>query len=188
MHKHLPTYDEALSLFKEFNQDESLLKHAYCVEGVMRYMARKAGEDEEKWGIVGLVHDLDYERFPEQHCSKAKEILQERGWPEEYIRAIVSHGWGICSDVEPQSKMEKTLYAIDELTGLISAVALVRPSKSVADLEARSVMKKWKDKAFAAGVNRSVIENGTAKLEMELTELVTDVIMGMRQVADKIGL
>jgi putative nucleotidyltransferase with HDIG domain len=188
MQKHIPTYDEALSLFKEFNQDESLLKHAYSVEGVMRYMARKADEDEEKWGIVGLVHDLDYERFPEQHCSKAKEILEERGWPEEYVRAIVSHGWGICSNVDPQSKMEKTLYAIDELTGLISAVALVRPSKSVADLEARSVMKKWKDKAFAAGVNRSVIEKGRAMLEMELTELVTDVIMGMRQVADKIGL
>jgi predicted hydrolase (HD superfamily) len=188
MQKHLPTYDEALSLFKEFNQDESLLKHAYCVEGVMRYMAHKAGEDEEKWGIVGLVHDLDYERFPEQHCSKVKEILQEQGWPEEYIRAIVSHGWGICSDVEPQSKLEKTLYAIDELTGLISAVALVRPSKSVADLEVRSVMKKWKDKAFAAGVNRSVIEKGTTMLEVELTELITDVIMGMRQVADRIGL
>jgi putative nucleotidyltransferase with HDIG domain len=188
MQKHIPTYDEALSLFKEFNQDESLLKHAYSVEGVMRYMARKADEDEEKWGIVGLVHDLDYERFPEQHCSKAKEILEERGWPEEYVRAIVSHGWGICSNVDPQSKMEKTLYAIDELTGLISAVALVRPSKSVADLEARSVIKKWKDKAFAAGVNRSVIEKGRAMLEMELTELVTDVIMGMRQVADKIGL
>ncbi|MFB0557099.1 MAG: HDIG domain-containing metalloprotein, partial [Dehalococcoidia bacterium] len=156
MQKHGPTYDEALSLFKEFNQSESLLKHAYCVEGVMRYLARKGGEDEEKWGVVGLMHDLDYERFPEQHCSKAQEILEERGWPEEYIRAIVSHGWGICNDVEPQSKMEKTLYAIDELTGLIIAVALVRPSKSVADLEARSVMKKWKDKAFAAGVNRSV--------------------------------
>lgn len=188
MHKHIPTYGEALSLFKEFNQDESLLKHAYSVEGVMRYMARKADEDEEKWGIVGLVHDLDYERFPEQHCSKTKEILEERGWSEEYVRAIVSHGWGICSNVEPQSKMEKTLYTIDELTGLISAVALVRPSKSVADLEARSVMKKWKDKAFAAGVNRSVIEKGTVMLEMELPELVTDVIMGMRQVADKIGL
>ena len=134
------------------------------------------------------MHDLDYECFPEQHCKKSREILEERGWPEEYIRAIVSHGWGICNDVEPQSKIEKTLYAIDELTGLISAVALVRPSKSVADLEARSVMKKWKDKAFAAGVNRSVIEKGTAMLEMELTELVTDVIMGMRQVADRIGL
>jgi len=188
MEKHVPTYDEALSLFKEFNQDESLLKHAYCVEGVMRYMARKAGEDEEKWGIVGLLHDLDYGRFPELHCSKAKEILEERGWPEECIRAIVSHGWGIFNDTEPQSRMEKTLYAIVELTGLISAVALVRPSKSVADLEARSVMKKWKDKAFAAGVNRSVIEKGAAMLGVELTELITDVIMGMRQVADRIGL
>jgi len=188
MEKHVPTYDEALALFKEFNQDESLLKHAYCVEGVMRYMARKAGEDEEKWGIVGLLHDLDYGRFPEQHCSKAKELLEERGWPEEYIRAIVSHGWGIFNDIEPHSRMEKTLYAIDELTGLISAVALVRPSKSVADLEAKSVMKKWKDKAFAAGVNRSVIEKGAAMLGVELTELITDVIMGMRQVADRIGL
>ena len=188
MQKHVPTYDEALALFKEFNQSESLLKHAYCVEGVMRYMARKAGEDEEKWGIVGLMHDLDYERFPEQHCSKAQEILEERGWPEEYIRAIVSHGWGICNDVEPQSKMEKTLYAVDELTGLVAAAALVRPSRSVADLEARSVMKKWKDKAFAAGVNRSVIEKGTAMLGVDLTELVTDVIIGMRQVADRIGL
>jgi putative nucleotidyltransferase with HDIG domain len=188
MQKYVPTYEEALSFFKEFNQSESLLKHAYCVEGVMRYMARKAGEDEEKWGIVGLMHDLDYERFPEQHCHKTQEILEERGWPEEYIRAIVSHGWGICNDVEPQSKMEMTLYAIDELTGLVTAVALVRPSKSVADLEARSVMKKWKDKAFAAGVNRSLIEKGAAMLGMELTELVTDTIMGMRQVADKIEL
>jgi putative nucleotidyltransferase with HDIG domain len=188
MEKHIPTYDEALSLFREFNQDESLLKHAYCVEGVMRYMARKASEDEEKWGIVGLMHDLDYQRFPEEHCHKAREILEERGWPEEYIRAIESHGWGIFNDVEPQSRMEKTLYAIDELTGLISAVALVRPSRSVGDLEARSVMKKWKDKAFAAGVNRSVIEKGAAMLGVELTELVTDVILGMRQVAHKIGL
>lgn len=188
MQKHVPTYDEALSLLKEFNQSESLLKHAYCVEGVMRYMARKAGQDEEKWGIVGLMHDLDYERFPEQHCRKTQQLLEERGWPEEYIRAIVSHGWGICNDVEPQSKMEKTIYAIDELTGLIIAVALVRPSRSVADLEARSVMKKWKDKAFAAGANRSLIEKGAAMLGVELTELVTDVIMGMRQVADRIGL
>ncbi len=188
MQERTPTYEEALALFREFNESESLLKHAYCVEGVMRYMARKAGEDEEKWGIVGLIHDLDYERFPEQHCNKAKEILAERGWPEEYIRAVVSHGWGIFNDVEPQSKMERTLYAIDELTGLIAAVALVRPSKSVADLEAKSVMKKWKDKAFAAGVNRSVIEKGADMLGVELTDLVTDVIMGMREVAHKIGL
>ena len=188
MHEHTPIYEEALSLFKEFNQSESLLKHAYTVEGVMRYIAKKMGEDEEKWGIVGLMHDLDYERFPEQHCRKSREILAERGWPEEYIRAIVSHGWGICTDVEPKTSMEKTLYAIDELTGLVTAVAIIRPSKSVADLEAKSVMKKWKDKSFAAGVNRSIIEKGTVMLGMELSDVVTDVIMGMRQVADRIGL
>ncbi len=187
MQEHIPTYDEALSLLKEFNQSESLLKHAYSVEGVMRYMARKRGE-EEKWGIIGLVHDLDYERFPEQHCGKTREILTERGWPEEYIRAIMSHGWGICSDVEPQNDMEKILFTIDELTGLITAVAIIRPSRSVADLEVKSVMKKWKDKAFAAGVNRSVIEKGTAMLGIELKDLITDVIMGMREVADRIGL
>ena len=188
MQEHTPTYEEALSIFKEFNQSESLLKHAYSVEGVMRYIAKKAEEDEEKCGIVGLVHDLDYERYPEQHCQKSREILQERGWPEEYIRAVVSHGWGICSDVEPKTNLEKTLYAIDELTGLVTAVAIIRPSKSVSDLEVKSVMKKWKDKAFAAGVNRSIIEKGTAMLEVELRDLITDVIMGMRQVADKIGL
>jgi len=188
MQKHIPTYDEALSLLKEFNKSESLLKHAYSVEGVMRYMARKRGEDEGKWGIIGLVHDLDYERFPEQHCKKSQEILEERGWPEDYIRAVVSHGWGICSDVEPQAEMEKILYTVDELTGFITAVAIIRPSKSVADLEAKSVMKKWKDKSFAAGVDRSVIEKGAAMLGLELRELITDVIMGMRDVADRIGL
>jgi putative nucleotidyltransferase with HDIG domain len=188
MQEHVPIYDEALSLLKEFNKSENLLKHAYAVEGVMRYMARKKNEDEEKWGIIGLVHDLDYERFPEQHCKKSREILAERGWPEEYIRAVVSHGWGICSDVEPQTDLEKILYTVDELTGLITAVAIIRPSRSVADLEVKSVMKKWKDKAFAAGVNRAVIEKGAMMLGIELNELVTDAIMGMREVADRIGL
>lgn len=188
MERHQPTYNEAISLVKEFNQSESLLKHAFSVEGVMRYMARKAGKDEGKWAIVGLIHDLDYELFPEQHCQKSREILEERGWSEEYIRAVVSHGWGICSDVEPKTKMEKTLYAVDELTGFIAAVALVRPSKSVSDLEAKSVIKKWKEKSFAAGVNRSVIEKGVEMLGVELKELITDAIMGMREVADKIGL
>jgi putative nucleotidyltransferase with HDIG domain len=188
MQEHTPTYEEALSIFKEFNQTDSLLKHAYSVEGVMRYIAQKMGEDEEKWGIVGLVHDLDYERYPEQHCQKSREILQERGWPEEYIRAVVSHGWGICSDDEPRTNLEKTLYAVDELTGLVTAVAIIRPSRSVSDLEAKSVIKKWKDKAFAAGVDRSIIEKGTAMLGVELRDLIDDVIMGMRQVADKIGL
>jgi len=188
MAEHTPTYDEALSLFKEFNRSESLLKHAYSVEGAMRYIARKLGEDEEKWGIIGLVHDLDYERFPEEHCTRSRQILEEREWPEEYIRAVVSHGWGICSDAEPQSTLEKTLYAVDELTGLVTAAALVRPSRSVSDMEAKSVMKKWKDKSFAAGVNRSVIETGSEMLGVELRDLVTDTIMGMREVASKIGL
>ena len=188
MPDYMPTYDEALSLLKEFNKSDSLLKHAYAVEGVMRYMARKNGEDEEKWGIIGLVHDLDYEKFPEQHCQKSQELLEERSWPEDYIRAVVSHGWGICSDAEPQTELEKTLYTIDELTGLITAVAIIRPSKSVADLEAKSVMKKWKDKSFAAGVDRSIIEKGTAMLGVELRDLVTDTITGMREVADRIGL
>ncbi len=188
MTEHVPSYDEALALLGEFNRSESLLKHAYSVEGVMRYLARKAGEDEEKWGIVGLVHDLDYERFPEQHCSKTREILEERNWPGEYIRAVVSHGWGLFSDFEPQSLMEKSLYTVDELTGLITAAALVRPSRSVMDLEAKSVMKKWKDKSFAAGVNRSVIERGTEMLGVELNDIITDTIMGMRTVAGKIGL
>ncbi|MFC1954287.1 HD domain-containing protein [Chloroflexota bacterium] len=188
MPKHIPTYDEAFALLQEFNKGESLLKHAYSVEGVMHYIAKKTGEDEEKWAIVGLVHDLDYELFPENHCIKSSEILEERNWEDEYIRAVISHGWGICNDIEPKTKMEKTLYTIDELSGLVTAVALIRPSKSVVDLEAKSVMKKWKDKSFAAGVNRSVIEKGTEMMGVELKDLVTDVIMGMRDVADRIGL
>jgi len=188
MAEHIPTYDEALSLLKEFNKSDSLIKHAYAVEGAMRYIARMSGEDEEKWGIIGLVHDLDYELFPEHHCQKTQEILESRGWPQEYVRAVVSHGWGICSDVEPQTKLEKVLYTIDELTGLIAAVALVRPSKSVVDMEAKSVIKKWKDKGFAAGVNRHVIEKGATMLGMDLKDLVTYAIIGMREVANKIGL
>ena len=188
MGEQTPTREDAWALLNEFNQSESLIKHALCVEGVMRYMARKRGEDEEKWGVIGLVHDLDYERFPDEHCRKTAEILRERGWPEDYIRSIVSHGWGICSDVEPESDMEKVLYAIDELTGLVTAVALVRPSKSVLDLTPKSVKKKWKDKAFAAGVDRSIIEKGAAMLGVDRSELFEDVIMGMREVADSIGL
>ena len=188
MQEHTPTYEEALSLLKEYNKSDSLLKHAYAVEGVMRYMARKNGQDEEKWGIIGLVHDLDYELYPEEHCSKTKEILEEHGWPDEYIRAVISHGWGICSDVEPISDLEKVLYTIDELTGLVTATALVRPSKSVADMEAKSVIKKWKDKAFAAGVNRDIIQKGSELLGAELKDLITDTIMGMREVSGRIGL
>jgi predicted hydrolase (HD superfamily) len=179
----IPTREDALTLVHEYNEGDSLRKHALAVEGVMRYIARKRGEDEEKWGIIGLIHDLDYERFPDQHCTKTRQILEEHSWPEEYIRAAVSHGWGICSDVEPRSNLEKTLYAIDELTS-----ALVRPSKSVMDLTVKSVKKKWKSPAFAAGVNRSIIEKGAGMLGLEPAELIEDTIMGMREVADEIGL
>jgi putative nucleotidyltransferase with HDIG domain len=188
MAENKPGRDEAFSLLKEYNKNESLIKHALAVEAVMRYCARKRGQDEEKWGVIGLIHDLDYEQFPEQHCKKTEEILTARNWPSEYVRAVVSHGWGICSDVEPQSELEKVLYTIDELVGLVAATALVRPSKSVLDMKAKSVKKKWKDKAFAAGVNRAVIEKGARMLGIELNDLITDVIMGMREVAEEIGL
>lgn len=183
-----PTREDAMKLLKEFNQDDSLINHALAVEGVMRYMARKNGEDEEKWGIIGLIHDLDYEKYPQQHCSKSKEILKERDWPEEYVRAVISHGWGICSDVKPESVLEKTLFAIDELTGLVVTTALVRPSKSVMDVSVKSVKKKWKDKRFAAGVDRSIIQKGAEMLGVDLSELIDDTIKGMQEISDEIGL
>jgi putative nucleotidyltransferase with HDIG domain len=188
MSPNVPTREETLNLLKQYNKNESLIKHALAVEGVMRYMARKRGEDEEKWGVIGLIHDLDYEQFPDQHCKKTEEILRENDWPEEYIRAVVSHGWGICTDVKPESEMEMILYAIDELTGLVVTSALVRPSKSVMDMKTKSVKKKWKQKQFAAGVDRSIIEKGAEMLGLELSELITDTIMGMRDVAAEIGL
>jgi len=183
-----PTREQAFSLLKEYNKNESLIKHALAVEAVMRYCARKRGQDEEKWGVIGLVHDLDYEQFPDRHCKKTEEILRTHNWPDDYIRAVLSHGWGLCTDVEPQSELEKTLYAVDELVGLVVATALVRPSKSVMDMEPKSVKKKWKEKSFAAGVSRDVIEKGAQMLGMELSELIGDVIMGMRAAADEIGL
>jgi len=184
----VPTRVQAFVLLTAHNSNPALLKHALAVEAVMRYCARKRGQDEEKWGVIGLIHDLDYEQFPEQHCRKTEEILRQNNWPDDYIRAVVSHGWGICSDVKPQTDLEKTLYAIDELTGLVVATALVRPSKSVMDLTAKSVKKKWKDRAFAAGVDRSIIQKGAEMLGAELSDLITDVIMGMRNVAEEIGL
>jgi putative nucleotidyltransferase with HDIG domain len=183
-----PSRDEALTLLTQYNQNEALIRHALSVEAVMRYCARKRGQDEEPWGVIGLVHDLDYERFPERHCHKSAEILREHHWPEEYVRAVLSHGWGICTDVQPQTDLEKTLYAMDELTGLVAATALVRPSKSVLDMTAKSVKKKWKEKSFAAGVNRGVIEKGAGMLGVDVSALIEDAIMGMRQVAEQIGL
>ena len=184
----MPTREEAWRILSENVKNENLIRHALAVESVMRHVARKRGEDEEVWGVIGLVHDVDYERFPDEHLSRAPEILRGCGWPEEYVRAVLSHGWGIVTDVEPRTDLEKTLYAVDELTGLVAAAALVRPSKSVLDLPVKSVMKKWKDRAFAAGVDRSVIEKGAEMLGVELAVLVADTIEGMRAVAARIGL
>jgi predicted hydrolase (HD superfamily) len=183
-----PSRERALALLHEYVKNENLIRHALAVEAVMRLMARLHDENEAVWGAVGLVHDIDYERWPTEHCLHAPQILREAGWPEDDIRAVLSHGWGVCTDVEPVTTMEKTLYAVDELTGLIAAAALVRPSKSVLDLEVKSVKKKWKEKAFAAGADRSVIERGAEMLGMDVWELVRHAIDGMQEVAAAIGL
>ena len=184
-----PTREEALELFLEFNKTDSLYKHALAVEATMKHFAELLGEEDiEKWSVIGLIHDLDFEMYPEQHCTMTKEILQERNWPEDYIRTILSHGWGLCTDVEPVETIDKVLYTIDELTGLVAATALMRPSKSIMDMEAKSVKKKWKQKSFAAGVDRSIIENGAEMLDMDLNTVIAETIKGMRTVADEIGL
>lgn len=183
-----PTREQAWEIFCKYNDDDALIKHALSVEGVMRHFAEIFKEDKEKWGVVGLLHDIDYQKYPEQHCKKAREIMEENEIDEEYIRAVISHGYGICSDVEPRENMEKVLYTIDELTGLITAVAIMRPSKSVMDLEYKSVNKKYKTKSFAAGVNRDIIEKGTKMLEMDIKYIIEETILGMRKVADSIGL
>lgn len=183
-----PTGEQALQLLKEFNKNESLIKHALAVEAVMRHFAENFGEDSTKWGIIGLLHDLDYELYPEQHCKKTREILAARNWPEDYIHAVESHGWKLCSEVEPVERMEKILYTIDELTGLITATVLLRPSKSILDLGVSSVKKKWKQKGFAAGVNREVIEEGAGLLGLELDFIIEETIKGMQKVAAEIGL
>jgi len=183
-----PTRDEAFSLLKEYTKSDSLIKHALAVESAMRHFAGLFNEDVEKWGIIGLIHDLDYEMYPDEHCHKTREILEERGWPQEYIRAIISHGWKICTDVEPKEKMEKVLYAVDELTGLIVATTLVRPSKSILDTKAKSVKKKWNQKSFAAGVKREIISEGAEMLEMDLNDLIEETIKGMQAAAESIGL
>ncbi len=188
MGKGVPDRAEAYELLQEFNKNESLIKHGLTVEAVMRHFAVMLGEDAEKWGVIGLLHDIDYEMYPEQHCIKAREILAGRGWPEAYIHAVESHGWKLCCNVEPIEKMEKVLYAIDELTGLIAATAVMRPSKSILDMEVKSVKKKWKQKGFAAGVNREVIEEGAGMLEIELDTVIEETIKGMQEVAEEIGL
>ncbi|MCL2166952.1 MAG: hydrolase [Clostridiales bacterium] len=183
-----PTREEAMALFLTHNKQESLLKHALAVEAALRHFAALYGEDEEKWGIIGLCHDLDFEKYPDQHCQMTKTMLEEADWPEDWIRGVMAHGWKICTDVEPVLPMEKVIYTVDELTGLITATALMRPSRSLLDLEGKSVKKKWKDKAFAAGVNRGIIQEGADLMGMPLDEVIGETIMGLRKAAEELGL
>lgn len=176
------TRDEAWALLTEYNKGDFHLQHGRIMEDVMRYFARELGygEEEEFWGLAGLLHDLDFEQFPDQHCIKSQEIMRERGLDEALIRATASHGWGIVVDIKPEHTMEKVLYATDELTGLIGAAAMMRPSKSVADLEVKSLKKKFKDKKFAAGCSREVIQQGADLLGWSLDDLMERTILAMR--------
>jgi putative nucleotidyltransferase with HDIG domain len=183
--------EEAMALLRKHNSQIGHIRHALAVEAAMRFFARANSEDEEEWGLAGLVHDIDWETTidePSRHTHLGASWLREAGYPDNIVRAVLAHGWGICSDVEPLSLMEKYLYAVDELTGFVTAVALVRPGKSLQDLTVKSVKKKWKDRAFARGVNREVIEKGTALLEKTLEGLVEGVIEALRPIEKEIGL
>jgi len=180
--------EKAWEILCKYIKSDALRKHGLAVEGAMRYFAKLYGEDEEVWGVIGLLHDIDYEMYPEEHCIKSQEIMKQENLPEGYIRAVASHGYNIVVDIKPESNAEKVLYTIDELTGLISAAALMRPSKSVMDLEVKSVKKKFKTKGFAAGVDRDVILNGCKMIDMELDKVIENTILGMRDVAESIGL
>lgn len=174
--------EEAFKLLKEYNKESFHIKHALTVEGVMKYFAEKLGYGEEKdfWGNVGLLHDLDFEQYPEEHCKKSQEIMKEKGIEERLIHATASHGYNLTVDIKPEHEMEKILYATDELTGLIGAVAIMRPSKSVQDLELKSVKKKFKNEKFAAGCSRKVIEDGADMLGWDLDKLIEETILAMR--------
>lgn len=183
------TREEALKLLKKYNSEPFHLRHGLTVEGVMRYFARDLGygNEEEKWGIVGLLHDLDFEKYPEEHCIKSQEILRENGIDEDIIHATASHGYNLTVDIKPEHEMEKVLYAVDELTGLIGAAVLMRPSKSSKDLELKSMKKKFKDKKFAAGCSREVIATGAEMLGWSLDDLMDKTILAMRDCEDKVN-
>ena len=183
------TREEALQLLKKYNKEPFHILHALTVEGVMRYFAKETGngEDEEYWGIVGLLHDIDFELYPEEHCVKAPELLRAGGAGEDMIYSICSHGYELCCDVEPKHLMEKILFACDELTGLIGAAARMRPSKSVMDMELSSLKKKYKDKKFAAGCSRDVIKTGAERLGWELDELLEKTILAMRSCEESVN-
>lgn len=185
----LPTRESAFALLKEYNTDDYHVKHAITVEGVMGYYARLFDpENEAKWKLVGLLHDLDYGKYPQEHCVKVVEILEENDYPQDIIRSIVSHGYGLVSDVKPEHTMEKILFATDELCGLIHAAAIMRPSKSVLDMEPSSVKKKFKSKSFAAGVDRDVIKKGLEELDWTLDYAIEHTLTAMKEIAEDIGL
>ena len=181
------TREQAVTLFKKYNESESLYHHALSVEAVMREAASRYGEDVEYWGIVGFLHDIDWEKFPEEHCKKAPELLAEIDTPEDMVHAICSHGYGLVTDVKPERMMEKMLFTVDELTGLITATALMRPEK-MKGISVKSIKKKWKDKSFAAGVNREVISQGCKMLGMDTADVIQLAIDGMTKVAPELGL
>jgi len=182
------TREEAVALWKKYNESDALYRHALSVEAVMRRFAARFGEDADYWGIVGLLHDIDYEKWPEEHLQVAPRLLLEGGLDESFVHAVCAHGYGLCSEVKPESQMEKALYTIDELTGLVTAAAYMRPSRSVMDMELKSVKKKFKDKAFAAGVSRDVILNGCDMLGLSLDEVIEETLAGMRDAHEAIGL
>lgn len=184
----MKTRDEAIALWRQYNDSDALYKHALSVEAVMRRFAREYGENEDEWGLLGLLHDIDYGRWPEEHLAVAPRLLSEAGYDENFIHAVCSHGWGCCSDAKPESNKELVLYTIDELTGLVTAAAYMRPSRSVMDMESKSVKKKFKDKAFAAGVSRDIILNGCDMLGRELDDVIALTIDGMREAHEAIGL
>ena len=183
------TRDEAFALLKKYNKEPFHIQHALTVEGVMRWYAKELGygEEEEYWGITGLLHDIDFELYPQEHCQKAPELLREGGVGEDMIYSVCSHGYGICCDLEPKHEMEKVMFAADELTGLIWSAALMRPSKSVMDMEVKSLKKKFKDKKFAAGCSRDVIRQGAERLGWELDELFEKTILAMRSCEEQVA-
>ena len=181
----VPTREQALEMVRKYNQEEFHLQHAETVGKTMRWFAGELGHGDEAdyWEVVGILHDIDFERWPEEHCQKAPELLREADVDEDIIRAVCSHGYGLCSDVEPQLEMEKVLFACDELTGLIGAAALMRPSRSCSDMELKSLKKKYKDKRFAAGCDREVIARGAEMLGWELDDLLQKTLDAMKSFA-----
>ena len=180
---------EALELLKKYNKEPFHIQHGLTVEGVMRWYAQNLGYGDEAdyWATVGLLHDIDFELYPDEHCKKAPELLKDGGLSDDFINSVCSHGYGLCSDIEPKHEMEKVLFAVDELTGLIGAAAIMRPSKSVMDMETKSLKKKFKDKRFAAGCSRDVIEQGAERLGVELDKLFADTIEAMRSCEESVN-